>query len=239
MVIMLSTGPDATATHSLLLKPGTLRNTSDSHGSSGELPLNLRNASDQPVIITEVTSSCGCTVIETKSLPWTLASGETGVLLARIDFRGKRGRFQKTVRLKTSAGEFAFPVVLQVPAPPMSEARLRNQLVALADRQAVFKGDCARCHVAPAAGRKGERLFQAACAICHEAEPRAENVPSLFAVGPEHPAAYWRDWVSLGKAGSLMPAFASEHGGFLTAAQVESLVAYLVARSGAANPVVP
>ena len=99
--------------------------------------------------------------------------------------------------------------------------------LAMADRQAVFKNDCASCHVAPAVGKKGEQLFAAACSICHEAPHRATMVPDLHALKFTPTKDYWHNWISNGKPGSLMPAFAQAQGGPLTDEQIESLAEYL------------
>ena len=38
---------------------------------------------------------------------------------------------------------------------------------------------------------------------------------------------FWRTWITAGKAGSLMPAFATSQGGPLNDMQIASLAAYL------------
>jgi mono/diheme cytochrome c family protein len=94
------------------------------------------------------------------------------------------------------------------------------------DRQAVFRNDCASCHVAPTVGKQGAELFQAACAICHSAAHRAGMVPDLGIAREPRDAAYWRKWIREGKVGTLMPGFAVAHGGPLTEEQIESLIAF-------------
>jgi len=129
-------------------------------------------------------------------------------------------------------------IKVNIPTPPQSQVagqmnRGANQQLALADRQAVFKGDCARCHVAPTVAKMGKELYEAGCSICHDAAHRATMVPDLHA--PKQPIAddlsarwlYWAKWITEGKPGSLMPAFAQGHGGPLTKEQIASLVNYL------------
>jgi cytochrome c553 len=106
--------------------------------------------------------------------------------------------------------------------------RDKNQLLAKADRQAVFKGECASCHVEKAIGKVGKDLYAAACGICHEAEHRATMVTDLHSLKHETNAEYWKTWIDNGKEGSLMPAFAQRHGGPLSDQQIASLVEYLV-----------
>ena len=99
---------------------------------------------------------------------------------------------------------------------------------ARADRQAVLRGSCASCHVTPTIGKKGAELFQTACVICHAAEHRASFVPDLMVAKAPRDAAYWEKWIREGAEGTLMPAFAKEHGGSLDDEQIASLIAYLV-----------
>jgi mono/diheme cytochrome c family protein len=99
--------------------------------------------------------------------------------------------------------------------------------LAVLDRQQVFKGQCASCHAAPTIGKTGQDLFVAACEICHDpkgpGESRAGMVPDLHAL--KHPTDYdfWKSIITIGKPGTLMPAFGSVAGGPLTDEQVESL----------------
>src|SRR6185295_2943645 len=109
-------------------------------------------------------------------------------------------------------------------------ARMANQMAAAADRQAVFKGDCAKCHVEPAIGKMSAELYLAACGICHDPvgpHPRAQMVPNLKALNHPTDYAYWKQWIENGKTNSLMPAFSEANGGPLTAAQIESLAKML------------
>jgi len=99
--------------------------------------------------------------------------------------------------------------------------------LALTDRQAVFKGDCAKCHVEPAVGKTGVGLYQAACAICHDSQNRASMVPDLRHLKHPTDREHWIKWTSFGRPGSLMPAFAQSEGGPLTDAQIDSLASYL------------
>ena len=124
--------------------------------------------------------------------------------------------------------------------------RSRNLQVAAADRQAVFRNDCASCHVQPAVGKTGKELYVAACGVCHEAEHKATMVPTLAGRTGSFPESYWNQWIRAGKVGSLMPAFEQKQGGPLTDEQIDSLTAYLanefmlqpaVAKPGALTPV--
>jgi mono/diheme cytochrome c family protein len=105
--------------------------------------------------------------------------------------------------------------------------RAKNIQNALADRQAVFKGECAKCHVDKGVAKMGAELYAADCGICHDAEHRAAMVPDLKVPRSARDLAFWQKWIMEGKPGTLMPAFAQAHGGPLTQEQVDSLTVYL------------
>jgi mono/diheme cytochrome c family protein len=113
-----------------------------------------------------------------------------------------------------------------------AEQRAAAMKAATVDRQAVFKGDCASCHLPKVEGKYGQQLFEAVCAICHEAKHRATMVPDLHNLNVPTNEEFWRTWITAGKAGSLMPAFATSQGGPLNDLQIASLAAYL----NAVNP---
>ena len=68
-------------------------------------------------------------------------------------------------------------------------------------------------------------------------------VPNLRALNHPTDREQWKTWVTHGKAGTLMPAFAKAEGGPLTDGQIASLVDYLAehipSRPAAAAPIVP
>lgn len=211
------------------------------------LTFNFTNVSSSEVTITYVQTSCGCTTPRLPPLPWKVAAGTHGEIPVVMNMAGRSGTIFKTITVNTDKGWKMLTVktTMQAASPTAMTAneRLRNQQLVLADRQAVFKGDCARCHVEPVIGKVGKDLYTAACGICHEAEHRAEMVPDLNALNHATSAEYWKHWITHGKVGSLMPAFAHAQGGPLSAAQIASLVNYLVtaipAKAGAATPSLP
>jgi mono/diheme cytochrome c family protein len=193
-------------------------------GDAVDFEFSVKNQSKQTVTITELRPSCGCTTAEMPATPWVLAPGASGSFRATVDVRGKHGKFSKVIHVNSSGGMQMLGVVVDLPDDPEINRRQGNQAAALANRQAVFQGDCAACHVAPTVGKTGGELFQAACGICHAASPRAAMVPDLLVAREPRDAAYWRKWITEGRDGSLMPGFAQKHGGPLTEAQIESLI---------------
>ncbi len=194
----------------------------------------VTNTSTTNVVVSNVATSCGCTAAKVPPLPWTIAPGAGGEIGATMNILGKQGTVVKTLTVTTDQGQKVLYVRANIPVPaPAAPAeagmgnRSENQKIAIADRQAVFKGDCAKCHVEKSVGKMGKELYADSCGICHEAEHRASMVPNLHALVQPTNAEYWKNWITHGKPGSLMPAFAKAEGGPLTDEQINSLVEYL------------
>jgi cytochrome c5 len=192
---------------------------------TAEFVFTATNISDAPIVITGATGSCGCTTAKLPARPWVLGPHEGGQMHVSIDLAitGRMGTFTKMVTVfPSNALPQMFMVTVNLPDSP-DLVRARNQMAATTDRQAVFKGDCTKCHVTPAIGKSGRELYDAACGICHDSTHRASFVPSLYTLN--HPTDYnfWKQWTSEGK-----PAFSSKQGGPLTDEQIESLARDLV-----------
>jgi mono/diheme cytochrome c family protein len=177
------------------------------------------------VEIVQVRPSCGCTTADVPRAPWVLAPGERGSFRATVDFTGKQGKLFKAIYVNSAAGTQVLHVVVNIPESDPAE-RKRNQELAMANRQRVFSGDCAACHRDPIGPKTGAELFQTACGICHLAPQRAAMVADLLTAREPRDAAWWRRWISDGKDGTLMPAFAQKNGGPLTDQQIDSLVEF-------------
>ncbi|MCU0771065.1 MAG: DUF1573 domain-containing protein [Verrucomicrobia bacterium] len=226
-------------TQTATVRPGT---------PSSSMAFWLTNVHAQPVTVTAVRTSCGCTVPKLPPMPWTLPPGASGQIEVTMNLAGKSGMVIKTVTVTTDQGFDTLYVRTNIEEPPAGvmgqSERLRNLQVATANRQAVFQGDCATCHATPALNKMGAELFHTACGICHEAEHRASMVPDLKNLNKETNADYWRTWITSSADGKLMPAFAIENGGILNAMQIESLVEHLVqtmpsTKGGAPTATVP
>ena len=113
----------------------------------------LTNVSKETVTIQNVHTSCGCTAAKLPQQPWVIAPGEHGEIGVIVDMRNKYGTISKTATINSSVGPIPLTVRCIIPAPDLNAARTgdrtRNMQIAAADRQSVFRGDCATCHVAP------------------------------------------------------------------------------------------
>ena len=184
------------------------------------------------VTILNVHPSCGCTTAELPTPPWLLPPGTNSIIKVAVNLAGKSGMIFKSVNVATDKGKMDLMLRINIlpapPAPPMSEEeRARGVAAAKIDRQAVFKGDCVSCHAKNVEGKYGQVLFKEVCAVCHDANPRATMVPDLHNLKDPTSDEFWRTWVTSGKAGTLMPAFATSQGGPLTDMQISSLAVYL------------
>lgn len=187
------------------------------------------------VTILSVRPSCGCTTAELPPVPWTIPAGTGGEIKLNVNLQGKTsmaGKLFKYADVSTEKGtkrlNFWINVLPPPPMPKMTEAqRAAGIAAAKVDRQAVFKGDCASCHLKKIDGKYGQQLYDLVCAICHESEPRSTMVPDLHHLPVATSEEFWRTWITLGKPGSLMPAFATSQGGPLTDIQIASLAAWM------------
>ena len=64
----------------------------------------VTNLSREPVVIRDVSLSCGCSTASLPARPWTLRSGEHGQMTVTTDVRGKRGSLLKTAIVFASSG---------------------------------------------------------------------------------------------------------------------------------------
>jgi mono/diheme cytochrome c family protein len=219
--------PDGVIAWDALMKATEATNGQD----FARFTFSFTNATAGNVTILNVHPSCGCTTAELPPVPWTVAPGASGEIKLNVNLAGKSGMLFKTVTVSTDKGVKTLTLRITILPPvvvTLSEAdRAKGMAAAKVDRQAVFKGDCATCHVPKIENQYGQQLYASVCAICHEAEHRATMVPDLHNITVPTNDEFWRTWITAGKAGSLMPAFATSQGGPLSDMQIASLAAYL------------
>lgn len=191
------------------------------------------NISSGKVAIMDVHPSCGCTTADVPQMPWIIPPGahEEIPVSVNLNIAGNSGIIFKSVHIATDKGSKDIYLRMEFkPAQPVvmsDEEREKFVMASRADRQAIFKGSCADCHVKKGEGKYGMDLYNADCAICHEANPRATMVPDLHNLKVPTNPDFWRQWIAHGKPGSLMAAFSQAEGGPLNDMQIATLVAYL------------
>lgn len=209
--------------------------------TNGVITYSVTNTTETNITIRMVRPSCGCTVAKLPAIPWVIPAKGDSQMELLIDLRGKRGTLNKHIAVDTAVGFQVLTLQVKIPPVPGSkaDARVQNQKLALADRQAVFKGTCIPCHVTTTQGKLGSDLYDAACGICHDAQPRASMVPGLAGKRSPQYRAYWYQWTAKGKEGTLMPGFEAALGGPLSENQIQSLVEFLIQPVKAAPPANP
>jgi mono/diheme cytochrome c family protein len=194
----------------------------------------LTNVWTNEIVITQVHPSCGCTTAKLPATPWHIPPGGSGEVGAQVSLAGKPpGMVAKTLTFFTSVGNRV--VTLKVNIPPLGaamatlsqDARKAAMARATADPKAIFRGECASCHVDKGANAFAQDLYAADCGICHESSHRDSAVPDLHALKQPTDLDYWKAIITFGKPHTMMPAFARTQGGPLNDAQVSSLAAYL------------
>jgi hypothetical protein len=72
-------------------------------GSTVELTWRFVNAGNRPLIISNVSAGCGCTVAEKPEEP--IAAGKEGVIRAKFDSKGRMGTQLKDVYVSANTGD--------------------------------------------------------------------------------------------------------------------------------------
>jgi mono/diheme cytochrome c family protein len=186
----------------------------------------VTNTAKTNVMIQSLQPSCGCTRAQMPSQPWNIEPGKHGPVHVSVDLMGKIGDVTKFVTVNSPAGQQTLTLKITIPETPESIKRHEGMMMSRGDRQIVFRGDCAACHVKKGEGKQGAELFAADCGICHDAAHRAQMVPDLSKLKHPTNAEFWKQMISEGKDRTLMPAFAKSKGGPLSDEQIDSLVAY-------------
>lgn len=222
---------EALATNTLVWDSTSKETNAAADAGNAHFVFSFTNVSAGNVVILNVRTSCGCTTAQLPPLPWTIPAGTNGQIGANVNFAVKSGMLLKTVTVTSDKGFQTLMLkitILPPVVPTQSEAdRARALEMAKADRQAVFRGDCAICHVKPGGGKYGQALYDAVCAICHEGKDRSTMVPDLHNIKTPTNVDFWQTWIAHGRAGSLMPAFSTADGGPLSDMQIVSLAGYL------------
>jgi mono/diheme cytochrome c family protein len=200
---------------------------------------NLTNVWTNEIIIDRVQASCGCTTASLPANPWHLPAQGSGQVQAKVNLQGKMGLITKTLtffyRMTPGAATASRMVYLKVNIPPppavAGEMSLPERMAAMnkskADAQAIFKGDCAKCHAEKGRAAFGQDLYALDCGICHESSHRESLVPDLHALKQATDFDYWKTIITFGKPHTMMPGFAAAQGGPLSEAQIISLATYL------------
>ena len=191
--------------------------------------IGLTNASSAPVVIKRLRPHCDCTTVRsTAELPATVVSGASLPIEITTDLKDRHETFTQVIAIETP--KETNRLVLEIIMPELT-TREKNQRAAFADRQAVFKKDCAVCHWQPALSKPIDTQYKVLCGTCHDAVERASVVPDLHQPSKtKRDHAYWSEWIRRGKPGTFMPAFEKRFGGPLTEAELQRLIDFVAER---------
>lgn len=96
-------------------------------GDEAKAEFVFRNTGTEPIVITNVRPSCGCTTPFYSKEP--VAPGETGVIHASYGTKGRPGSFNRKIAVHTSAGNVDIWIKGNVEKAPTSSAPKSNSML--------------------------------------------------------------------------------------------------------------
>ncbi len=198
----------------LVFEPAELDMGSVREGEKAIGYLRIRNAGHSMEQITEMRTSCGCSVAEPEDRV-LMPGGFTRVRIT-IDTFAKQDRVRKWVELVDGKGRRSRAILyLKVLPNPHLDASARS----------IFDGQCAACHFDPASGkRQGAAIYRAVCSMCHGENAGGAYAPALRGHRDKDTLGAL---IAHGTGSRHMPGFARSEGGPLEPAQIRALADWL------------
>jgi cytochrome c553 len=199
-------------------------------GATAQHSFGLKNTGKDVLHIESVSSSCGCTA----ALPAErdVPPGGRSRIDVTYDSRGKMGEIHKVVRVKTNDPEEPVQHLtvkgLVVPSEHPDMTGAQNLLQ---------DANCRTCHVDRGAGKMGQDLYLASCAMCHENHKRGGH--RIAAAADEMSVLderSLRSGIADGREGTSMPAYHKSKGGPLSDKEIKSLVRYIKSVKTTSSP---
>lgn len=191
----------------------------------------LYNKGGQHLRITDVETTCGCTLTEMSKD--VIAPGDFTRITVDLDTSIKIGPVRKKITVHSNDPERPQLDLFLVGEVKPRQMEGHEMLGIQADNPLVlFQGECATCHVQVGVGKTGKALFQADCGMCHglNAQGHGSAGPSLLR-GDWQDEAYRRRMRRIIAEGSpnspQMPPFSKHKGGPLSDDDIDSLVTFL------------
>src|SRR5438034_848188 len=104
IVVSPGTGPANAGTDPLAFDSQFKEFTAGVTVTNAHFTFSLTNVSSAEVVISNVRTSCGCTVASLPSKPWRLIPGANGQIGASVDLRGKFGTLVKSLFVDYAVG---------------------------------------------------------------------------------------------------------------------------------------
>jgi mono/diheme cytochrome c family protein len=216
----------------------------------------MHNVGGEPLVIQDVSTSCGCTLLNLKDK--FIEPGKTGDLEVVMDTTMKQGYVKKRIDVFSNDPEHPkVSVFLAANVLPGVKSKAGDKSgsgmeemsmglgkgktafdphVGLSEtgKAKIFTGRCATCHVQMGKGKLGGDLFQADCAMCHGQNAEGAEGPALVP-GNYHDAEFFNHIQKVVRYGSpthvSMPGFLKDAGGPLTEGEINSILLYLQNKS--------
>lgn len=187
----------------------------------------VTNTATTNILIHRVSPECECTTVKLPKEPWLLTPNESAPLYVTINFANQSGQIRRGVEVSSSEGEQHLTIKVNVALTQDIALRQKRLDQARLNRQSIFKGECAACHLDKGKGRTGEELLAADCAICHDTPHQADGIPKLSEVNKITSKVYWKWYLENGGRETIMPSFSVEQGGPLTAQEIDAFADFL------------
>ena len=180
----------------------TLEQTSVITGEDLRGTVYIKNSGDEPLKISGVSSSCGCTTLKLKKR--LIPPKKEVELVFIVDTRGKLGLIEKTITIHTNTADSPHIEIVHFHALASGMGG--------ADTQSIFEPPCASCHFDSGIGKSRKELFEAVCAMCHPSGKFNSKNPQALQI-----------MISEGNANIGMPSF----GEYFSQKQIQSIVLFL------------
>lgn len=192
-------------------------------GDKVSVSYKFKNTSDAEVKITDMITSCGCTVAELKKFDY--ATGEEGSIDVTLDTTLKEGLITKTITLKTNVPgqeEIHLSLAAIVEMPPHPVDKSIN----------ILKSEkCRLCHIEAAKGlKRGGYIYHAICWQCHGNKMHKGNAVNILdkkLIGNRTVSELY-EAIAKGMPSRGMPGYLDEKGeDGLTIEQIKAIVEFI------------
>jgi mono/diheme cytochrome c family protein len=191
----------------------------------------LYNIGGKHLRISEVETSCGCTVADISKK--VVAPGDFTRIKVELDTSIKMGKLRKKITVHSNDPKRP-ELVLFVLGDVFGKKMEGHAQITLKpkDKLVLFKGNCASCHVDLGRGKTGKALFLADCAMCHGSQALGNHSAGVSLLGGDYENEAFRKRIrGIIADGSphspQMPPFSKKNGGPLNDDEIDSLVSFL------------
>lgn len=180
---------------------------SDVHmGEIVDIEYKGKNTSNKSVIVEQVLSSCGCTVLDFPKDE--VAPGGNVKIKVSLNTAQKSGMIEKFVKVYAKGFDKPLDLKFSGKVLPQKNPHLKKG-------SAIFSKKCSACHANAGMHKVGYQLYLADCASCHGVMREGLSAPALPESKFKHDSTkmYLKQMIAHGSANKLMPGFSEKNGG--------------------------